>query len=403
MGANMNPTPFDIARETSKNFSNSFKRVQDENVIDNILKNVASQNDPRLFNDAIGQILSKVSPDRQPQALKFIESRLASIKENEKEEKQRDAAKSAGYTFGAPPQVQAQQVKDKNKTDRLKQFPFLNAQGASPTPGTSQPSLDDLSDEQLILLSGSQDREVAEPANQVLKRRLEDRKEGRQDSRDRRKETQKVREDIANKAAVARQSINEKQRLIELIDTGKINDPTYATILTQIPMRLGERFLSPETTEYKAGLVAGYRDLRNIFQGQTRVKEIELLEDKIADIYLTDEQKKAILKSSLQTLQYDLIKAEAASEVENKFPNLGVLEFSKKVDEQSQPQLKSLANRIIDEQKSFIKDAENRKKIPLDYDDPEGRQILEQIMKEANGNRQKAREIAKKKGYIIGK
>jgi|SRR5271166_1129977 len=216
-----------------------------------------------------------------------------------------------------------------------------------------------------------------------------------------RKETLPIRSQISERADSARRGIENKEKQISLIETGNINDPTYATILEALPLKFGERFLSPETVQYKAGLVQGYGDLKNIFSGATRVKEVEILEQKIPDLYLTDQQKKAILKSSIDAQKVDILREEAAAEIEAEGKDIGVLQFRKEVEKRAKPKLDALFNKILDEQKSIIKDAENRKKIPLDPTDPEDKQIALQIMQEAGGNRTKARELAKKKGYIL--
>lgn len=217
-----------------------------------------------------------------------------------------------------------------------------------------------------------------------------------------RAETLPVRKEISDRAEVSRRGIENKEKQLSLIDTGNINDPTFATILEAIPLKFGERFLSPETVEYKAGLVHGYGDLKTLFSGATRVKEVEILENKIADLYLTDQQKKAILKSAIDVQKADIIREEAAAELEEEGKNFGILQFRKEVDKRAKPKLEALFNKILDEQKAIIQDSENHKKLPLQYDDPQDRMILQQIMKEAGGDRSKARKIAKQKGYEIG-
>lgn len=442
------PNPFQIGREVGANIESAFTKVRDENAIESILSSAMSTGNPAVLQHSIGKILSQVSPERQGPAVQYLQNAMINIQNKQEKnrilQEEKNAAREAGYTYGAPAAVQTQQVKDRGKANRLSQYGLggdvesngmINPSGPPPNvpnplpngqydrtpsslpqqfPSIPQPQVVPplqqqesvfrrLTDDQLIQAQTSPDQEIRNAAAAEQRRREAERKENRADLRGKRKETEKIRGEIASKAAIAQQGIREKERLLTLIKTGNINDPTVATLLENVPMNLGKRFLSPETVEYKAGLINGYRDLRNIFSGTTRVKEIELLEDKVADLYLTDEQKESILRSSMQTLQYDIIKAEVAAQVEKDFPELGVLEFNKKVDELSQPKIDALANRIIDEQKSFIQDAENRKKIPLDYDDPEGRQILEQLMKEAGGDKNKARSLAKKKGYIIGK
>ncbi len=212
-----------------------------------------------------------------------------------------------------------------------------------------------------------------------------------------RAETLPIRKEIAEKAQTATQGIQNKEHLLDLIKNGDLNDPTFAALAQSLPLNLGKRLLSNDTVEYKSGLVEEFKDLRNIFQGQTRVKEIELLEEKIADIYLTDAQKETILKSRINALKADQIRAEVAQEMENE--PYGVLQFNNELQKRSKSKLEGLFNKVLDEQKAVIQDAENKKKIPLDPKDPEDLKIMQQIKKEANGNKEKAKKIAKEKGY----
>ena len=212
-------------------------------------------------------------------------------------------------------------------------------------------------------------------------------------------ETVPLRKEFSDKGEAARQGIQNKQRLLDLIKTGKIDDPTWAALAQHVPLNLGKRLLSNETVEYKAGLVDEFKDLRNIFQGQTRIKEIELLEDKIADIYLTDDQKEAVLNSRMEALKADIIREEAAAEVEENHPNLGVLQFRKKVEELAKPKLEKLFNKILDDQKAVINSAEKRKSLPLDPNDPDDLKIMQEILKEVGGDKNKAWKLAKEKGY----
>ena len=212
-----------------------------------------------------------------------------------------------------------------------------------------------------------------------------------------RSETLPIRKQIADKAMAASHGIQNKEQLIDLIEKGDINDPTFAALAEALPLNLGKRMLSNDTVEYKAGLVEEFGDLRNIFQGQTRIKEIELLENKIADLYLTDEQKKSVLKSRINALKGDVIRAEVAQEIENE--PYGVLQFSQEVEKRAKPKLEALFNQILDEQKSIIQNAENKKKTGLDINDPDDKQILMQIFKEAGNDKVKARKLAEKKGY----
>lgn len=217
-----------------------------------------------------------------------------------------------------------------------------------------------------------------------------------------RAETVPLKKEISDRAQAARDSIRNKEGQMDIIKRGDLDDPTYAAVLESLPFNYGKRFLSKDTVEYKAGLVDEFKDLRQIFSGATRVKEIDILEGKIADIYLTDEQKMAILGSRIDAAKVDLIREQAALQLEEEGKNYSYLQYRNELEKRAKPKIDALFNRVLDQQQAVMKDAENMKKIPLRFDDPETHTILSQIMKEAKGVKSVAREIAKKKGYTIG-
>lgn len=199
-----NPSPFQIGREIGNNFGKAFSRVKDENAIDRILSESMATGDPEVLQNNIGKILSQVSPERQGIALQLIQNRYSNIQKQQElakeESKGQLAAKQAGYTYGVPPQVAAQQVKDKAKGQRLQQYglgenqnspdnlpnsekgsPYLGSMGSGKTPDPTEPPktaesvLEKMSDQQLRLLTGHPDREISEPAKAILKGRDEER------------------------------------------------------------------------------------------------------------------------------------------------------------------------------------------------------------------------------------
>lgn len=204
---------------------------------------------------------------------------------------------------------------------------------------------------------------------------------------------------IIEQADLSRESIRNKNHLLNIIEKGDLDDPTYAVFASALPFNLGKRLLSNDTVEYKGALVDEFSDLKNVFKGATRVKEVEIYEDKLPDIYLTDDQKKTILKSRINTSKVDILREEAAQEAEENFPNLTALQFNKKVDELMQPKMNALFNQVWDQQKAIINEAENRKEIPLDITDPDDKKIMQQIFDEAKGDKAKALKLAQKKGY----
>lgn len=216
-----------------------------------------------------------------------------------------------------------------------------------------------------------------------------------------RKEVAPIKQKIAEKATAAQDAIQRKEELLNRVETGNIDDPTYAAVMESLPLKLGERFLSNDTVAYRSSLIDEFGDLRQLFQGQTRTKELDILEKKLPGIYLTDSQKKQIIKARINSLEGDMLKAEIAEEVENEKPNLGILQFEREVNRRLKPRLKELADRTIDEISDAIDDAERIKNYELDVNRPSDKEIMNQILKEANGNPDKALKIAKEKGYKI--
>lgn len=189
----MSLSPFAVAREIGTNLSGAMTKVRDENAIESILSNAMSSNDPSVLQDSIGKILSQVSPERQQVAVQYLQGIAANIENKQKMARDQAAAKEAGYTYGAPPQVAAAQVREKAKGARLaqfglgntqSQFNLPNAENGTPLalqggePSSAQPGesvFKKLSDDQLISMTGAPDREVSEPAKAELKRRDEER------------------------------------------------------------------------------------------------------------------------------------------------------------------------------------------------------------------------------------
>ncbi len=342
---------------------------------------------------------------------KALEIKKAEIDADMQKEQRQQALVSGAYNQQGNQPQQPQQapqssrlgtagVNGEERPDMMGQAP---QQGGAPrVDANGRPRF---SSEQIALMATMNPavaREMRASEDEAIKQEREDTTLKEKKKAALREETLPIKKEIVDRAQNARMGIENKEHLLELIEKGDINDPTYAALSESLPLNLGKRLLSPDTVEYKAGLIDEYKDLRQIFQGQTRIKEIELLEAKTADIYLTDAQKKAILNSRINALKVDLIREEAAIELEDEGKDYSLLQYRKAIEQKVKPKMAALFNRILDEQKAIIKDAENMKQTPLNYDDPEGRVVLEQILKEANGDKNKARQIAKKKGYTIG-
>lgn len=105
---------FNVARQTAENFGESFKRVKDENSIESILSGAAKSRDPNQLQGAIGQILSQVSPERQGNAIKYLEGVYNTIISRQQQDQTAQAYEQAGMKGEQffPPQIQKQRLKN---------------------------------------------------------------------------------------------------------------------------------------------------------------------------------------------------------------------------------------------------------------------------------------------------
>ena len=223
------------------------------------------------------------------------------------------------------------------------------------------------------------------------------------------KEVGPLKQKIIERANAARESIANKENLMDLVDKGNLTDPTVAAFLDNLPFNMGKRFLSDDTIEYKGGLVDNFRDLKTIFNGPARVKEIEIMEQKIPDIYLSDSQKKQLLKSRIDVSKVDIAREEAAAEIEEEMPNVSALQFNLELEKRTKEKMDAIGKFVIGEQRAVIDAAERMKSLPLNINDPDQKQIIQQIVLEANPGAdvtkltdaqiKKSSELAKKKGY----
>ena len=86
---------------------------------------------------------------------------------------------------------------------------------------------------------------------------------------------------------------------------------------------------------------------------------------------------------------------------DGKIKQPGLLSYRKLVDEKAKVKQNALFDRIWDAQKAVFTEAENIKKMPLDANNSEHAQIIDQAAMENNFDEKKIIEALRAKGYII--
>lgn len=352
----MTPSPFEVSRTIGNQFGKTNLQNRDTSAIDEILKQ--SVGNPQQLQNSIGQILSRVSPERQPAAIKFLEDRYRAVQQQEDLSRKRQAAVRGGYDADAPAGVQTQQVKHKQNLDDQERFLYGSRPQSAPLGHPEQTqaeannppnmvqqnsggSILDKSDEELIAAQGIPSlKNMADAA-------LKTKQANRQDLQAKLKSTEKQRLEYANKGKYARQGINNKKQQIALLKTGKIDTPTKTYIAGLLPGAIGNQVLSPETQLYRAGLFEEFGVLKSMFPGQIRVKEIELLEDKLATLDKSHAAKEKILENGVLKLEQDVILAKHAAKIEKERPEAGIGELDQLIFDSAKDDLDQLYDKII--------------------------------------------------------
>ncbi len=85
------PPAFQIGKQISQAFGEGRQQSIDTSAIDEILTAANQSGDPQFFNQAIGQILSRVSPERQGAAIQILQGRQKQLQQQQQQQQERQA------------------------------------------------------------------------------------------------------------------------------------------------------------------------------------------------------------------------------------------------------------------------------------------------------------------------
>lgn len=426
------PSAFEIGRNIGNNLGNAFSRVKDENAIERILSDAMGSGDPAVIQNSIGKILSQVSPERHGVAMQYLQNAYANVQKKQEqsklETKEKEAAQEAGYTYGAPSQVAAQQVRDKAKGSRLAQYgigqaggqnvptqPSLSANPAIPSAGqppqgaptnqVPESVFKKLSDDQLVVASGAPDREVSEPAKAELQRRQKD------------KELTQNRDKEIFKSDLSRSS-----KVLERADQIAEQIPKKRTAVNLMKDAVANRnlgFFSPDNLAELTG-IEGLRSqegaifktagkeyfLGNIARAGARPNQWieQQIADMMAKIGRTPEANLSVLRALENELDLDEARVRITEEVSDRLRNEG---------DYGQGKLGSLVNKdlsqyaeakqtvLFNDLRAIKAIAENQpqKFRRVEKGTPVSDFMAQALLKQFNNDPKKAAEEAKKLGY----
>lgn len=288
-----NPSVFQAALGVGTNVSNALRESRDTNAIESILSQAMQSEDPQVLQNSIGKILSQVSPERQQTAIQYLQNAYNNVQKKAEKQQAMQAAKEAGYTYGVPDVVAAQQVKDSAKSNRLAQYGLggqdQNAAMNFPdTQGQTQPQnqqgqsvFQKLNDNQLVTLTGAPDREVSEPAKAELKRRDEERNLKEKKSESWTKFGMERAKKVLDKTEEIAQSLPIKQTSLKLLNDAISSEKLEWWSLDNLAELTGvEAFRSKEGSIFKTATKEYF--LNNISRAGARPNQ--WIEQQIADM-----------------------------------------------------------------------------------------------------------------------
>jgi hypothetical protein len=354
------PVAFQVAQGIGNNLSRAFTDVKDSNTIDRILQESMNGGPEELQNN-IGKILSQVSPDRQGVAIQFLQNRMQGLEEKKQNEIKRAAEAKIGVTSGLHPTLQAQEMKERAKNDRLSQYGLGNTANISPDSAIQQSSLSpqsggnvfsQMSEDQLILASGAQDREIAEPAKQEIRRRQQDAKANKSnfEPESEKLEAKRVADLATEIESEYKAAQNEDIRLerSEVLDKeGNVSAPLLVKALDALGLPIGI-LGNPATEEYRKIEADYVRDVSKVFPGGKITNyEVQSYLKTIPSLMNTPDGRKAIVRNrkllnEAKKVRYDEYKKIIKENNGKKPPNLGIL-----IDERTAEKINKIEDNFI--------------------------------------------------------
>lgn len=425
------------ATNASNALSNSFERQYDRTAIDEILEQANLAGSEEAVDNAIGQILQRVSPQRQPQAITILQQKKAQISQENQRKNEiarlnalglpKELAGSESSTINQvlknqreDPRITVQNMKNQSAQQRYNQIvgnqdqpnqpttqvqpPFLQGMQPSqidnliPQENNQQQVLNSLSDDQLIQLTGVPG--YSEPAKQELKRRQEERNLKQDIKKTQSKEvaeSYKINNDFINKTIDQYEDSLRKEAIVDKMDSlaPELSESGIINFLEGLGFK-PEWLKNPANEEYtKLSLdLLGGGSLQADYGSRILQSEFKVSQQRIPTLSQTPEGRKQIsenIKAMLlparlkqERLQYYLDESERTGKP---LPH----NLRSKILKDIQPQLKEAYEKF--------KQRNGRYKVEKGtYPDDNA---IDKYYFIANENPEKAKQMMKEDGYDI--
>lgn len=346
----MNPA-FDIGRQVGNNFANTRREASDESSIDQILSEAMQSGDSKVFQNSIGKILSSVSPERQGLAVQYLQSRMQNLEKQQQQSKLdtqgRQAAQEAGYTFGAPPQVQSQQVKN--------QMPPKPPGGLSgqPVPNEVSQAIQNVvtnnpnATADQLALEFDRNQIPRTFSNSYIENRRrqdetrasterEDKNLSRKEELQFHKESEKYDEELLKQSRTAKKQFETIKDIDKAIDSGNVGPSSFANIFKGfgiIGNKISEALLNKDESTLLSSIPQLLEGWKEVFGVRLSDADLKLLQDKLPSIGKTKEANKSVLNILKKYSEMTLLRSQIANQIKSSNKGLRKLGYADDIEQ----------------------------------------------------------------------
>lgn len=370
---------FNVAQGIGNKLAQGYQKVQDENAIESILAKAIESGDPAQLQNSIGQILSKVSPERQPMAIKYLESAYKNVTDRNTKASQATALRQAGVNPNLPANIQKAQYDANAKRQRLPGFMQPTGQGGqepeSPEVPTGNPAFDLgeggnaqgqeapnvqqtptqsptsipsnrpklLSKEEALQLSGHPDPEIRNYGDAMLKEISDQEKiQQKRDSASRaekiefHKESSKFDDELLKNSRIAKDQQETVKTIEKAVKSGNIRPTSFANIfkgMGKVGDKLAEAFLNEDEAALLASIPNLLEGWKQVFGVRLTDADLRLLQDKLPSIGKTEEANLVITRILKKYSDMTLLRSKISKDIKKENDGLRPLGYADMIEE----------------------------------------------------------------------
>ena len=420
------PSPYEVGSAISRNFTNSFAKARDTSAIDEILMKANQSGNPQDINVAMSEIIRRVSPERQGQALAVLQQKQSQIQQQQQQQQKRKAYEAAGIGqyLDVDPKIASQLIKTKQYDDQLKgilgnQNPMQPAMGNNLAPSESnssdlrtssmqpnQEGLNGLSNDQLIRLSGIPGP-LQKPSELLLKQRQEDKNLTQRNFENKAKFHNDISKKVLERADAIAESLPQKQSALNAMNKSiQEGNLSYFSKDNLAELTGFEGLRSQEGALFKTAGKEYF--LGNLSRAGSRPNQWieQQISDMLAKIGRTPEANLTVTRALQNELDLENERVRLINEISNQSEKeLGYIprDLGTQVNERMQKYADTKEKEFFNDLRAIKSIAEGK---PQKFRKvAEGTQVSEYmaqaLLNRFNNDPQKAAEEAKKLGYVF--